>query len=117
MKSLAWSPDGLVIVSGGDDQTIVVNDATTGYVAGRAPQYLFVLDRRLVADAKNVADWRLRGEIDAAAGNWNQAACRPTTGHGSAQRVGAQVARHVLLAPHHGLRQQFGRLSLSAVHS
>jgi WD40 repeat protein len=74
MKSLAWSPDGLVIVSGGDDQTIVVNDATTGYVAGRAPQYLFVLDRRLVADAKNAADWRLRGEIDAAAGNWNQAA-------------------------------------------
>jgi len=74
LKSLAWSPDGLVIISGGEDQRIVVHDATTGYVAGRALQYLSVLDRRLAADAKNAADWRLRGEIFAAAGNWNRAA-------------------------------------------
>jgi len=71
---LAWSPDGLTLVSGGDDEMILIHDATTGYVAGRAPQYLPLLDRRLAANPTNAADWRLRGEIDADLENWNEAA-------------------------------------------
>jgi hypothetical protein len=74
VNALAWSPDGLALVSGGDDETILVHDATTGYVAGRAPQYLSLLNRRLAASPTNAADWRLRGEIDAGLENWNQAA-------------------------------------------
>jgi eukaryotic-like serine/threonine-protein kinase len=74
VNALAWSPDGLVIVSCGDDGTITARDATTGYVAARSPEYLPVLDRKLAADPKDAADWRLRGEIEANCGQWDKAA-------------------------------------------
>jgi WD40 repeat protein len=74
VDAVAWSPDGLALVAGREDGTVAVYDATAGYVAGRAPQYLHVLDCRLAVDPTNAADWRLRGEIHASMGDWQQAA-------------------------------------------
>jgi len=73
-NAVAWSPDGMVLVSGWSDKKILVYDATAGYVAVRAPQYLPMLDRHLAANPKNQADWRLRAEIHALQEDWDAAA-------------------------------------------
>ena len=74
VNAVAWSPKGQVIVSAGNDRTIMIHDASLGYFAARSPGYLPNLDRRLEADPKNQADWRVRAEIHAGLQEWDKAA-------------------------------------------
>ena len=60
---LAWSPDGMTLASGGTEPSILLRDATAGFVSTRSPRYLPVLDRRLAADPADAASLRLRGQI------------------------------------------------------
>jgi hypothetical protein len=64
----------MALASAGDDRMILVHDATAGYLAARAPAALPLLDRRLASEPKNPTDLRLRAEIRASRGEWEQAA-------------------------------------------
>jgi hypothetical protein len=74
VNAVAWNPDGMTIVSGGDDQNVLFHDATAGYVSARSTQYLPMLDRKLTANPQSAQDWLLRGEIHVNTSDWDQAA-------------------------------------------
>jgi hypothetical protein len=73
VKAVAWRPDGVALAVGGDDPTIRLYDASAGYLAEEAPQYLPQLDRRLSVDPKNSSDWLLRAGIDSRRADWDEA--------------------------------------------
>ena len=64
----------MALASAGEDRMILVHDATAGYLAARAPAALPLLDRRLASEPNNPTDLRLRAEIRASRGEWEQAA-------------------------------------------
>jgi WD40 repeat protein/tRNA A-37 threonylcarbamoyl transferase component Bud32 len=70
--SVAWSPDGMLLASGGSDQTVLIHDATPGYADALTPPYLPVLERRIAADPRKAANWRLRAQIHARMNEWDQ---------------------------------------------
>jgi hypothetical protein len=72
--ALAWSADGMALASAGEDRMILVHDATAGYLAARAPAALPLLDRRLASEPTNPTDLKLRAELQASRGDWEQAA-------------------------------------------
>ena len=74
VNAVAWSPDGMILASAAEDRQVRIHDATTGYLAARAPLLLPALERRLAADPSPSADWRLRIEIYAQQHDWKQAA-------------------------------------------
>jgi WD40 repeat protein len=85
-NAVACSPDGMILATGGDDHEIRIYDATRGYTAGRAPQLLPMLDRRLAVDPTRPDDWRLRGSIYAREREWT--------------RAGADFRQYLSLFPH-----------------
>jgi WD40 repeat protein/serine/threonine protein kinase/tetratricopeptide (TPR) repeat protein len=74
VRGLSWSPDGLRLASAGYDGTVRVWDATAGYAADHSPHLLPALDRRLDAQLRSASDLRLRAEVQARLGHWDQAA-------------------------------------------
>ena len=63
--TVAWSSDNMAILSGGNDHSIRIYDAAAGYMATRSPACLPLVDRRLAADPRNDALWRLRCGVHA----------------------------------------------------
>jgi WD40 repeat protein len=74
VNALVWSPDGRRLASAGDQGTVRIWDATTGYTAERSPSLLPLLEEHLRAAPQNTADLRLRAEVRARLGQWDQAA-------------------------------------------
>jgi hypothetical protein len=64
----------MILATGGEDHEIHLHDATLGYAAGRAPQLLPLIDRRLALDPARAEDWQLRGSIYAREREWTRAA-------------------------------------------
>jgi WD40 repeat protein len=74
ITALAWSPDGMQLAVGDIGRRIAIYDATPGYVGSASPWILPMVDARLAADPKRASDWRLRSQVDANAGKWDDAA-------------------------------------------
>jgi WD40 repeat protein/serine/threonine protein kinase len=74
LNAVSWSPDGLRLASTSWDKTVRIWDATRGFTAERSPALLPILERRLAVDPPNADDLRLRAQIRAGRGDWNQAA-------------------------------------------
>jgi WD40 repeat protein/tRNA A-37 threonylcarbamoyl transferase component Bud32 len=70
---VSWSPDGLCLASGGNNAFIRLWDAVPGYAAERSPALLPFLERKLQAQPNNFDDLRLRAEIHARRGAWEEA--------------------------------------------
>jgi hypothetical protein len=64
----------MALASAGEDRRILVHDAAQGCLAARAPAAIPLLNRRLTSGPNNPADLRLRAEIRASRGEWEQAA-------------------------------------------
>jgi WD40 repeat protein/predicted Ser/Thr protein kinase len=74
VRAIAWSPNGMLLAVGDTSKNVAVYDATKGYLRSWSAQVLPALNARLAADPKRAADWHLLAQIQATAGNWDQAA-------------------------------------------
>jgi WD40 repeat protein/serine/threonine protein kinase/tetratricopeptide (TPR) repeat protein len=74
VRSVSWGPDGRCLASASQDGTVRLWDVTRGYMAERSDRSLPELDRRLKADPQRILDLRLRADIQARLGRWDQAA-------------------------------------------
>lgn len=74
VTSLAWNPDGMRLAVGEDGHNISIYDASAGYRASWSTRILPTLEARLAADPRRASDWRLRAQVHAAQGNWDEAA-------------------------------------------
>jgi WD40 repeat protein/serine/threonine protein kinase len=79
VTDVRWSPDGRALISGGRDGIIRIWDAMPGYLADRSRFLLPEIDRRLATISCPPEDHRLRAEILAGLGRWDEAAATWTT--------------------------------------
>jgi WD40 repeat protein/tetratricopeptide (TPR) repeat protein len=79
VMTLVWSRDGRRLASCDADHAVKLWTATPGYVAEQPALVLPELDRRLKANPHSVPDRRLRAEIQARLGRWDEAATDWTT--------------------------------------
>jgi WD40 repeat protein/serine/threonine protein kinase/tetratricopeptide (TPR) repeat protein len=72
--AVRWSPDGRRLASIDAGHTVKLWTAAPGYLAERSPLVLPDLDRRRKAHPPSALDLRLRAEVQARLGRWDQAA-------------------------------------------
>jgi WD40 repeat protein/serine/threonine protein kinase/tetratricopeptide (TPR) repeat protein len=74
VHGVSWNPDGQCLASASQDGTVRLWDVTPGYMVERSSLLLPEIDRRLRTEPQSVPDFRLRAEIQARLGRWDQAA-------------------------------------------